>query len=639
MYGYICDFYVCCEIGYLKVLAPKVLPEFGLLIAGPGFEQNTLSSSLRLIIEEHLLNLATTIVNSLKKETVSAELIYGEAASARTKLRILSGNYSDCLSWASFIAERLDLSLHAVYCGDFKNSKTTSGLSTERLIALSPVVVNDVYLSQEQIIQEDTLKAFSDILLWLGDISHISLSNRNLTLLRDTILEGKPVIWLHTDERISILDYRLLDEPHRLILATSHDCQAAINALFVDYDIALLNAEIRFIANPLHSFKLKAANDQSLTILHEYFNEQAPKAFSRRFAGRIDKALGAFVSIKGVFAAVFSKTSPSWYGVNAADHLVEAGLHIEEPKRLWERFTWSDQLATVAAGFHRDVTWCLYLLSSFAVFAAVAGIIQLGTFPDWFWPVTELIAITVLLISYGMASRLNLHGKWLFHRFIAEQIRYTRLGFPLLTFQAPLLAPLRNTLVDKNGEVQIKLMNAETWLFKRTVVSSGLPHLARESVYQPDKICHQLRKYVVGVINDQCIYHQKTHKNLHAIEHRLHWLTKFAFIMTGLAVIGHFAIHAQWLLIFTAAMPALAAAIHGIVTMNEMGRVSKMSNHTHHQLKHLLESISRLDALHFDDAHYFMQLRNITHESASVMSNVNRQWQDLIEHQATSLPA
>ena len=40
-----------------------------------------------------------------------------------------------------------------------------------------------------------------------------------------------------------------------------------------------------------------------------------------------------------------------------------------------------------------------------------------------------------------------------------------------------------------------------------------------------------------------------------------------------------------------------------------------------------------------DDARYFVQLRHITHESASVMSNVNRQWQDLIEFQSTSLPA
>ena len=73
--------------------------------------------------------------------------------------------------------------------------------------------------------------------------------------------------------------------------------------------------------------------------------------------------------------------------------------------------------------------------------------------------------------------------------------------------------------------------------------------------------------------------------------------------------------------------------------MNEMGRVSHLSLHTYHQLEHLLEGISRLDQLNLDDARYFVQLRHITHESAAMMSNVNRQWQDLIEFQATSLPA
>ena len=69
------------------------------------------------------------------------------------------------------------------------------------------------------------------------------------------------------------------------------------------------------------------------------------------------------------------------------------------------------------------------------------------------------------------------------------------------------------------------------------------------------------------------------------------------------------------------------------VALSEKGQIHKQ------KLKHLLESISRLDTLHFDDPHFFIQLRNITHKSASVMSNVNRQLQDLIEHQATSLPA
>ncbi len=618
--------------------APKLVPTFSLLIAGTGVNLSDNPTSLHSAIEEQLTDLVATIVSRLKLEVAAANLIYGVDADAKTVLNILSGNYSASNNWASIIADHLHLPLQIVHCGDIEGSNITATSSIERMISLSSVVASDVYLSQEQLVQEGTLRAFSDILLWIGDALD-DQSNHKVKLLRDTILEGKTVIWLHSDNKYSILDYRLLDEPHRLLLSTSDDCQSVIKALFVDYDISLLEQEIRFIANPLHAFNKKAAIEPSLKILHEYFTDTAPNSLSHQFSGRVDKSLRAVISLKGFFGALFSKTKPSWYGVNIADNLVETGCHIKEPRQLWERFIWSDQRANVAAGFHRDVTWCLYLLSTLAVFSAVAGVIDLGAIPDWFWPVTELFAIAVLLVSYSMAARLNLHGKWLFHRFIAEQIRYTRLGFPLLTFQEPLLAPLRHTVQMKDGQIQTTLRSAETWLFKRTVVASGLPHLAHKAIYQPDKICHELRDYVVNVITDQCSYHKNTYKTLHTIEHRLHLLTQLAFITTGLAVIGHFVIHAQWLLIFTAALPAFAAGIHGIVTMNEMGRVSQMSKHTHHQLLHLLECISRLDSLHFDDARFFIQLRNITHEAASVMSNVNRQWQDLIEHQATALPA
>ncbi len=618
--------------------APKLVPTFSLLIAGTGITLGDNATSLHMAIEHRLTDLVATIVSRLKLEVATAELIYGDNAGPRTILNILSGNYSAFNNWASIIAERLHLPLHIVHCGELESLKITSLSTIERIISLSSIVENDVFLSQEKLVQEDTLRSFSDILLWIGDVLDDE-STHQVKVLRETILEGKPIIWLHSDNKYSILDYRLLDEPHRLLLSTSHDCQSVIKALFVDYDSSLLEQEIRFIANPLHAFNNKASIEPSLKILHEYFTDKAPNSLSHHFSGRVDKSLRAVISLKDLFGALFSKAKPSWYGVNIADNLVETDCHIKEPRQLWERFIWSDQRANVAAGFHRDVTWCLYLLSTLAVFSAVAGVIDLGALPDWFWPVTELIAIAVLLVSYSMAAHLNLHGKWLFHRFIAEQIRYTRLGLPLLTFQEPLLAPLRQTVQMKDGQIQTTLRRAETWLLKRTVVTSGLPHLAHKSIYQPDKICHELRDYVVNVITDQCNYHKKTYKTLHTIEHRLHWLTHLAFIMTGLAVIGHFVIHAPWLLIFTAALPALAAGIHGIVTMNEMGRVSQMSKHTHHQLVHLLECISRLDSLHFDDARFLIQLRNITHEAASVMSNVNRQWQDLIEHQATALPA
>jgi hypothetical protein len=249
-----------------------------------------------------------------------------------------------------------------------------------------------------------------------------------------------------------------------------------------------------------------------------------------------------------------------------------------------------------------------------------------------------MLTILGILFNYWKSTKLDLHGKWLFHRFLAEQVRYMRLGYPLLTFQEPLLAPLRYSVLDRQ-EVVSHLKNAETWILKRTLVSAGLPNLLTQNEYRPHTLNDHLTSYVIGIINDQMVYHYKKHHSEHKLEHRLHGFSTVAFIVTMLAVIAHFFIHDEWLLILTGALPALAASIHGITTMNEMGRVSQLSNHTENQLDQLAKSIHRLKDHHREDESYFIQLRNLTHESAFVMSNVNRQWQDLIQHQQTTLPA
>ena len=624
-----------------NISTPKLLPEFVILIAGPGFDVGTEDKIVNKI-EQKLSNLVLEIHDYWTKTTQTSPLLYGEDASQRTVTRLLSGNDTEADNWAVKVATTSGLPLQRVDC---ENGKATN-ITTEQSLMLCHVDPADTYLSQARFIQQDTLRTFSDILIWLGDpFETIRSSKSSIRLLGDTILEGKPIVWIHSDSKMSIVDYRKLDEPHRLLLNHNDDLLSPITQLFIDFDSKLLHNELTFIVNPIDARKNTLKQDSSERRLHAYFSEKEPRKFHQWIAGKIDRSFSSIVRTNGILKAIFKPISAPWYGVslsniNESKIILNPESHIDEPQGLLERFEWSDRQANVAAGLRRDITWCLYLLSTLAVFSAVAGVINLWpTNPDWFWPAIELLTITAILINYGLASKLDLHGKWLFHRFIAEQIRYTRFGFPLITFQSPLLAPLRQVRSYKNGDLEICLLAPETWLFKRIIVSAGLPRLNNTSTYQPDKLCKELRDYVVKVIEDQLSYHKKTHKELHQLEHRLHSLMKIGFVLTALAVVGHFIIHEQWLLIFTAALPSLAAAIHGIVTMNEMGRVSHLSQHTIIELRHLLESISRLDFDNGEDAQLFIQLRGLTHEAASIMSNGNRQWQDLIQHQETSLPA
>lgn len=617
----------------MKITAPKLAPQFGLLIAGPGFHSHETQ-----FLPPQLIPIAKKILAEFKKNALEAKVLYGQNNEDRIKVNLLAGNYfPGCIEAASEISTILNIPLYSVLSGEYvypDNLKQPTGS-----IAFGNMIQSHELLNQEILIQEDTLRTYSDILVWLGDVEDTPAKNRDLRLLKETILEGKPVIWFHCDNSIEILDYRLLDEPHRLLLSTTEDSQTPIRSLFISLDESVLCNEIGFIVNPFQAAKTHTKANYALKVLENYFQENEAGKTSLRVAGKIDKTMSAFIRLSGICKALSFKISNPWYGVDVAEEMVETNQHIEEPDGLKKRFEWSDKQANAAAGFHRDITWLLYFFSTLAVFSAVAGAIHFGHPPEWFWPVTELVAILGILVIYGWSSKLDLHGRWLFHRFIAEQIRYTRLGFPLLTFQFPLLAPLRNTVIGKHNHIEARLMSAETWIFKRSIVSAGIPRLRGSQTYQPDSLNLANKNYVIQTIKDQIVYHEKTHHAAHQLEHRLHFFSKLAFILTGLAVAGHFVIHAEWLIIFTAALPALAASIHGIITMNEMGRVSQLSSHTTYQLDQLLKSIERLEKHHCCDAKYFIHLRNLTHESASVMSNVNRQWQDLIQHQQTSLPA
>jgi hypothetical protein len=622
--------------------APKLIPTFGLLIAGsdvPELPDNEITVEA---IYQRLLGLARSIFFILQAQVEDTSVVYGEHAGKQTVTRILTGNATMPGTLATRIAKTLSYPLQRVDCANGTSIFPIELSDTEHAVMLCHVDPNDTYLSQARIIQEDTLRVFSDILIWVSHPSRTSLgNNKDFRLLRNAILEGKPVIWIHKDASASILDYKRLDEPHRLLLLTSENSEQAIRSLFVDFEESLLLNELQFIANPITTHLGKLARDSMERKLYSYFTTKRPSTSVEFFSGQIDRILSALILLKGLIPAFFPKNKALWYGVDVPETLSEAAQHITEPKGLKQRFEWSDRLANVASGLRRDITWSLYLLSTIAVFTAVAGAI--GAWPghiDWFWPVIELLTICTMLICFSMASHLDLLGNWMFHRFLAEQIRYVRMGYPFLTFQAPLFAVTRYIDYVDNGQIQIRLQNPETWLLKRTLIGAGLPYLLdSRTTYQPDNFCNELRDYVIGVINNQLSYHQKNHKSLHTLEQRLHTLTTLAFVLTALAVIGHFIIHAQWLLIFTAALPSLAAAIHGIVTMNEMGRVSRLSQQTNNQLKHLLESISRLDFKSPEHAMTWIQLRSITHQSASVMSDVNSQWQTLIRDQKTALPA
>jgi len=147
------------------------------------------------------------------------------------------------------------------------------------------------------------------------------------------------------------------------------------------------------------------------------------------------------------------------------------------------------------------------------------------------------------------------------------------------------------------------------------------------------------KQYLLDVLNGQADYHRRNAETHHRMSHRLHHTTGIAFLLTGCAVVAHFFLHADWLLLFTAALPALASGIHGLVSSNEMERVATMSEEAGIRLRHVVRGIERLEQRSDSRWIAWLRLRQLACEGTAAMSEVNGQWQDLLKHRETTLPA
>jgi hypothetical protein len=222
---------------------------------------------------------------------------------------------------------------------------------------------------------------------------------------------------------------------------------------------------------------------------------------------------------------------------------------------------------------------------------------------------------------------------------LAEELRCLRLGYPFIAAPTSCTQVPRRSDALSAGQVQWVLEGAEQWGLRRSVVASGLPSLRDGRPFIAHERFRESKRYLLGVLSGQADYHRHNAATHHHMSHRLHRLTGLAFALTGLAVLAHFFVHAEMLLLFTAALPAFAASVHGLVSSNEMERVATMSEEACVRLQHVLRGIERLEERSDSPWLIWLRLRQLACEGMAAMSEVNGQWQDLLKHRETTLPA
>ncbi len=277
-----------------------------------------------------------------------------------------------------------------------------------------------------------------------------------------------------------------------------------------------------------------------------------------------------------------------------------------------------DRSALFGSYKHRDLAWIAYLAAAFAVLAAVAGHIELiGDLPRWFWPVAELALLALVLGATFSARHARLQDRWTACRFGAEQLRIARMCLPLLVIPRALCSVDTLPRPDESRHALAEV--------KRAVRDQGLPDLP------PELTALDAAHWLDVVVGDQADYHRKNSLKLECAEQRLNRLTELLFFLAVLAVAVHFVGREEdWLLIFTAALPAFGAAVHGVTT--RLGFVHRIQLSLDAE-RDLLPIHEELGTMIDESAAAWPRVRVLAVRAAEAMEQETKSWHSQVRRQ------
>lgn len=578
-------------------------------------------------LESVLTRFKTQAVNSF---SVSSSLY----KSIEPDLRILTGMEDGIGENVSKIAFSLDYNLNFITHKEIQSPNDYMDIKSIVSVGKDSAKEGDHCADAHDLKNEVTL-SFADALVVIWDGGDTKGEPCDIArLIRQALLKRKLVIWVDIDGSVKVSQLSKLSTKAEFILKADRYSAQFIHGLFEDWDgedfpqlESLINPSLGVHANSIVAKRVK----DLLSLDIEPAESKVRNALSRfhEVASNVIRW-----DRTGVESALERNLSQPWYGVSSTD--TEHSTHpINEPG-LQDHFNHFDVKANKAASLHRGSTWVLYLFAALAVLCA-----SLGYFGAWL----ELALLGSVLWVYQWSKQNDWHGSWLSHRYVAEQIRYLRMGYPLLAipdvFNKSLWAE------SKTGpSSNLVLDSAETWLLQRILISEGLPTSCEGKIYKPSENAVDVAKnYVTAVIDGQIKHHNSKHKKLHKEHNNLHWLTIGMFFTTlavvilkilGIKVGGY-----TFVLICTTFLPAFGAAIHGILTQNEVVKLYALSEVTSEGLTHIKTAIEELTENSTSGSEWsqFVCLRQLTHDAAELMSDENSQWHNLVVHQQTELPA
>ncbi len=324
------------------------------------------------------------------------------------------------------------------------------------------------------------------------------------------------------------------------------------------------------------------------------------RQFLRRFCGERQRRIRArieyplMLAIAGVKrfrasqireANCTAQTAEEWRGYREAwldRHSDRWSLDLLE-----RAYSWSDQLAGHFAQTYRSGHVFNFVLGGVAVCLGLSAFMA----PDVSWELAVIeFAITMgIILNTQIGLRNEWHRRWLDYRQLAERLRPMR-SLKLLAFAAP---DPPGTRINPVARRWIDWYSSGIWR------AMGCP----TGPIQRERALALARAVSDFEIEPQVAYHEKSSRQIDALDHRLERVANLLFKATlvvsaaivagGLIAPNWVAAYSNWFTLVSAGFPALGTAVFGIRFQGDFGGNAVRSQATANELKNIQLELER----------------------------------------------
>jgi hypothetical protein len=275
--------------------------------------------------------------------------------------------------------------------------------------------------------------------------------------------------------------------------------------------------------------------------------------------------------------------------LTSASDLHESDLDDWVNRRLRAHFAWADKRGDLYADAYRSGYVLTYLLAALAVFVALLPrTTDFQGDAQTICVAVELVMLLIILLLFVVSRRRHWHERWMEYRLLAELIRQLRILIPLGGGRPFPRTPTHHGLY---GNL------TQTWMYwhmRAIARATGIPAAKVTRDYVRDCL-----NYIDGIVGGpkegQLKFQKDTERRSEHIAHRLHVASTTLFVLTLVGIATHLllepallprwldfeipeSIHRaldHWLVMGSAFLPALGAALAAISNQGEFARLAK----------------------------------------------------------------